>query len=71
MNTTQLSAVLFAVLCVVGHVCAAPAPSTSDLSAKDHTNMHEVEERAVDSVEIVYSIDIYNQVREDVRVSGA
>ena len=67
MNTTQLSTVLFAALCLLGYAYSAPASLTaSDLSVQDHLTSHEVEEREIDYIEPMSQVGIINQVCKDV-----
>ena len=71
MNATQLSTVLFAALCLLGYVFAAPASLASDLTAEDHPSTHEIEERGIDYIEAMSQAGIINQVCIVVKVSVA
>ena len=70
MKATQPCTVLFAALCLLGYVCAAPTSLASDLSV-DHHSSHEIEEREVDYIEPMSQVGIINQVCKVIKLSDA
>lgn len=66
MNPSQLSVVLAAGLCLLS--CIRAAPLASHVSGEDHASSHEIQERKVDSVEMLSGNDISTQVCASVKV---